>query len=92
MEDKIEDETIENKRKRLRYRSWHRGIKEMDIILGTFADKHIDSFDEVRLAQYDEIIRYSDPDLYNWITGREEAPANVVNDLFTMLINHKVVE
>jgi len=70
-------ETIANKRKRLIFRSAHRGIKEMDIIMGSFAEQFVPNFTESELADYDELLTHNDPDLYNWITGKESAPDDV---------------
>lgn len=82
-------EEITNKRKRLIYRSWHRGTKEMDLLLGSFADQHVPGFDEDQLTQYEALLSINDPDLYNWITGKENPPANVVSDVFKMFSVHK---
>ena len=82
-------ETPENMRKRLIYRSWHRGTREMDLIMGTFADENVPGFDGDALAQYDEILNHSDPDLYNWITGVETPPANYVCPVLEKLLLHK---
>ncbi len=84
-------ENIETKRKRLIFRSAHRGTKEMDLILGSFADKNLQGFSEEELEQYEEILQQNDPDLYNWITGKQETPANVVSDVFNLLKSHKFV-
>jgi len=84
----LEDTT--NKRKRLLFRSWHRGTREMDLIMGTFADEHIHDFDEDQLAQYEAVLENPDPDLYNWVSGREDAPANVCNNVMEMLLAHHV--
>lgn len=78
-----------NTRKRLIFRSWHRGTKEMDLLLGSFADKYVPGFDEGELQLYDDILQLSDPDLYNWITGQEQAPANVESSVFEKLKNHR---
>ncbi|MCB1531557.1 MAG: succinate dehydrogenase assembly factor 2 [Alphaproteobacteria bacterium] len=83
------NETIENKRKRLIFRSEHRGTKEMDLILGSFARKHVPDFSEAELTRYDELLKENDPNLYNWITGKESPPANVVSDLFEKIKAHK---
>ena len=69
-------EDLNKKRKRLIFRSWHRGTREMDLLLGSFADKYVPDFDENELELYDELLNHSDPDLYNWITKKETAPAN----------------
>lgn len=79
------NESLENKRKRLIYRSWHRGTREMDLILGPFADKNVPGFSESELEMYEALLLNSDPDLYNWIAGVEEPPANVTSDVFERL-------
>ena len=84
-----ENETTENKRKRLIFRSEHRGTKEMDLIMGSFARKNVPDMSEEELAQYDEILKENDPNLYNWLTGKEDAPANVVTEVFEKLKAHK---
>lgn len=63
-------EDILVRRKRLKFRSWHRGTKEMDLLLGPFADACLDGFDAARLAEYEAILDLPEPDLYEWIVGR----------------------
>lgn len=65
---------IENYRKRLRYRSWHRGMREMDLIMGRFADHHLPNFDQVQLDEYNAVLEHDDPELYSWISGRAPLP------------------
>lgn len=67
-------ETIDTRRRRLKFRSWHRGTKEMDLLLGAFADAHLDSYDAADLDRYEALLIESDPDLYNWIAEREPTP------------------
>jgi antitoxin CptB len=88
----MSNERIDNKRKRLIFRSWHRGTKEMDLLLGSFANRHVPEFSEDELVMYDELLHHSDPDLYNWITGREEVPANFVNPVIEKFLAHKFSE
>ncbi len=89
MSDIKQQELRDNKAKRLKFRSWHRGTREMDLIMGSFADKHLPDFSDEELDAYEEILTYSDPDLYNWITGKEEAPANLVTTTLQKLLDHK---
>ncbi|PJB71925.1 MAG: succinate dehydrogenase assembly factor 2, partial [Alphaproteobacteria bacterium CG_4_9_14_3_um_filter_47_13] len=72
------------------FRSWHRGTREMDLILGSFADRNISGFSEGDLALYDEILGHSDPDLYNWITGKEQVPSNYSNEVMGQILKHKL--
>ena len=85
-------EEIEKKRKRLIFRSWHRGTKEMDLFMGTFADRNVPDFTEDELAQYDEMLNCSDPDLYNWVSGRETVPANQMSAVLEKFLAHEFVE
>lgn len=80
----------EHTRKRLIFRSAHRGTKEMDIIMGAFAKKYVPEFNQEELALYDEILNESDPDLYNWISGIETAPLEKMNSVFKKLLAHKI--
>ena len=82
-------EEIENMRKRLIFRSEHRGTKEMDLLLGSFARKYVADFSEDELRQYDDILQENDPNLYNWITGKDDPPANVVTPVFERLMKHR---
>ena len=87
----MNDEDTLSKRKQLIFRSEHRGTKEMDILMGTFARRNVMEFDEKELSQYEELLSLSDPDLYNWYTQREEIPANLDNSVMSKFLAHKVV-
>lgn len=85
-------EEIEKKRKRLIFRSWHRGTKEMDLLMGTFADRNVHDMGADEIEQYDEMLNCSDPDLYNWISGRETPPANQMSAVLEKFLAHKFTE
>jgi antitoxin CptB len=74
---------------RLRFRSWHRGTREMDLLLGSFADAHLHAFTPEQMAGYEALLECGDPDLYNWILGKEKAPPEHDNDVMRMLCAHK---
>ena len=63
------------RRKRLLFRAWHRGTREADLILGSFADAHLARFDETRLAEFAALLECPDAELFDWITGRAAPPA-----------------
>ncbi len=56
--------------KRLSMRSWRRGIKEMDLILGPFSDSELVKLSEDELALYEALLNENDQDLYPWVTAR----------------------
>ncbi|MEM6487127.1 MAG: succinate dehydrogenase assembly factor 2 [Pseudomonadota bacterium] len=66
-------ETRETRLKRLRIRSWRRGTREMDMLLGPFADQGLAALDEAALAAYEELLEVNDWDLYAWMAGKAEA-------------------
>ncbi len=85
-----ETENNRNRRKRLQFRSWHRGTREMDLLLGTFADQEVQGFGESELQAYEDLLTQNDPDLYNWMTGREAPPANIAEcPVFKKLAQHR---
>jgi antitoxin CptB len=61
--------------KRLNMRSWRRGTKEMDLILGPYADARLAQMDEAGLADFDALLEEADTDLLPWIMGQTAAPA-----------------
>ena len=75
MNESPSNEELDVRRRRLRFRAWHRGTREMDLLLGRFADAEMARLDEHDIGVFEALIEVPDPDLYNWITGAEETPA-----------------
>ena len=67
-------ETQEARLKRMAMRSWRRGMKEMDLILGPYADAHLAAMAEDRLAVFDKLLEENDQDLLPWVLGQNPAP------------------
>ena len=83
-------EDIEVRRRRLRYRSWHRGTRETDLILGRFADACLADLTAEQLDRYAALLEKSDPDIYDWLTGRAPVPAALDTDVFRLLKDFKI--
>jgi antitoxin CptB len=71
--------------KMIRYRAWHRGFREADLILGPFADRYVETFDGPQLDEFEVILEHPDQLLYAWIVGQEETPDEVKGYVFAML-------
>jgi len=67
-------ETAEARLKRMAMRSWRRGTKEMDLVLGPFADAHLAALSPADLDLYDALLQENDQDLMAWILGQSAAP------------------
>lgn len=85
-------ETVENWRKRLTFRAWHRGTREMDLLIGSFADKYIASFGPEDLRVFEEILINNDPDVYDWILGRQTPPPELKSRALDLLLSHRFAE
>ena len=70
-------EQSENRRRRLLWRASHRGIREMDLILGGFAAARIDAMTPAELDQLEAVIDVPDRQLLAWATRQEPVPARL---------------
>ena len=77
----------EIRRKRLLFRSWHRGTRESDLILGRFADTHLAGFDEAQLDYYEALLDCADADIFDWVSGRIAPPPEHDHDVTRRLIS-----
>ena len=84
----VEESNI--RRKRLRYRSWHRGTKELDLLLGRFAELHLDGFSDTDIDLYERILESDEHDIYGWISGRQAVPAELDNHVMAAIVAFKL--
>ena len=75
------------RRKRLSFRSWHRGTRESDLILGRFADAYLARFDDGQLDRYEALLECADADLFDWIIGRALPPPPHDHDVTRLLLS-----
>jgi len=73
---------LDDRRKRLLFRCWHRGTREMDLILGQFADAEIGTLSEPELDELERLIEVNDHDLYAAVAGGDTLPAEFKGGLF----------
>src|SRR6202167_630867 len=69
-------EGLDVRRRKLLFRAWRRGVREMDLIVGRFADAYIDKFDDASLDDFERLIEAGNAELYAWVVGTESAPAH----------------
>ncbi len=67
---------LDVRRRKLLFRAWRRGVREMDLIVGRFADAYIASLDEPALDDFERLIEVPNADLYAWVVGDTEIPVN----------------
>ena len=67
---------LDSRRKQILYRCWHRGTREMDLVLGRFADAHLADLSDGELAELETLMLAPDPEIYKLLSGASETPAN----------------
>ena len=65
---------LDPRRRKLKFRCWHRGIREMDLIMGRFADAAIGDLTAAELSELERLADVPDPELYEWLTGACTVP------------------
>jgi antitoxin CptB len=83
---------LDDRRKRLLFRCWHRGTREMDLILGRFADARIAELSDDELAQLERLIEVPDPDLYAALIGGKPLAAADQGTLFEAIKAFRAVD
>jgi antitoxin CptB len=83
---------LDDRRKRLLFRCWHRGTREMDLILGRFADAEIAHLGDDELGQLELLIEVPDPDLYAALTGDKPLAPEYAGALFERIKSLRAVD
>jgi antitoxin CptB len=85
-------EGLDIRRRRLLFRCWHRGTREMDLILGRFADAEIVGLTDDQLNELERLIEVPDPDLYAALTGDRPIAPEYAGPLFDRVKAFRVVD
>lgn len=86
----MDDESAQDIRiKRLKFRAWHRGMREVDLLMGGFADKHLHTFTPDQLSQFERILDIEDPYLYAWLSGAAPLPEDEKTPVMEIMLNFK---
>jgi antitoxin CptB len=81
----ISSEGLDERRRKLLFRAWHRGARELDLILGRFADAHIARLNERDLADFERLLEVPDPEIYRWVMGAAAVPPEFECPVFRQL-------
>ncbi len=78
-------ESLEIRSKRLKYRSQHRGTKELDLVLGRFAAARLDTLDSGQIDRFEALLEAPSPLVYAWVTGQDAPPPEMDTDILHLL-------
>jgi antitoxin CptB len=76
---------LDDRRKRLLFRCWHRGTREMDLLLGRFADAEIAILTDDQLVELERLLEIADPDLYAALIGDAPLQGEFASPLFARI-------
>lgn len=78
-------ESLDIQRKRLLFRSKHRGTKEADLLFGAFAEAYLSGFDKTQLGIYEVLLGAEDPDLWDWVVAQAPVPTEYDTGVMKLL-------
>ncbi|HZQ13283.1 MAG TPA: succinate dehydrogenase assembly factor 2 [Pseudolabrys sp.] len=81
----LSSQNLDARRRRLLVRCWRRGMREMDLVLGRFADAELVSLSETELGEVERWLDIPDQQLFAWVNGAEPPPADIDSALFRRL-------
>ena len=76
---------LDPRRRRLLFRCWHRGTREMDLVLGRFADEQLGSLSDAELTELERWLEIPDQQMFAWVNGTEPLPPEIETGLFRRL-------
>jgi antitoxin CptB len=79
---------LDPRQRRILFRAWHRGMREMDLILGHFADAFLPRMKPTELDNFEQLLEQADRDLLHWILDAEDIPVEVDNALLNAIRSH----
>jgi antitoxin CptB len=77
---------LDPRRKRLLFRSLHRGTKETDLLIGGFAERYVADLDSAQLDRFEALLEVPDPELFDWVTARRPPPPEHDCDVLRLMI------
>lgn len=80
---------LDIRRRKALFRSWHRGMREVDLILGSFADGEIGTLSDDELGTYEALMAEPDADILKWVTGEAAVPARHATPVFAKILSYR---
>ena len=76
---------LDERRRRILFRAWRRGMREMDLVMGQFADANLPTMTEAELDEFERLMEAPDPEVLSWITGEARTPPEHDTALFARM-------
>lgn len=80
---------LDERRRKLKFRAWRRGFREMDLLMGSFADAHIVGLTDDELSEFERLLSTPDWEVYAWLIGQKSIPPNYESPLLTRMMEFR---
>jgi len=77
---------LDERRRKLKFRAWRRGFREMDLLMGTFADQHLADMSDEYLSEFERLLATPDWEVFAWIVGQKPVPGNYKSELLNEIM------
>jgi antitoxin CptB len=84
-ESQLSSADLDPRRRRILFRAWHRGMREMDILYGQFADKELPGLPDAQLDELEALMDLPDRDVLMWLTGEAPLPNDYDTTVFRQI-------
>ena len=82
----MQDTSIDTRRRKLNFRAWRRGFREMDLLMGSFADEYLEAYQAEELDEFEALLGVPDWEVYAWLIGQTPVPNNHRGPVLDQLI------
>jgi len=80
---------LDARRRKVKFRAWRRGFREMDLLMGSFADAHLESMSDDDVAEFERLLSTPDWEVYAWLVGQKDVPSNFQSSLLTEMMEFR---
>ncbi len=80
---------LDERRRKLKFRAWRRGFREMDLLMGSFADAHLLGLNDDDVSEFERLLSTPDWEVYAWLIGQKPVPANFESPLLTRMMEFR---
>ncbi|MEM7639394.1 MAG: succinate dehydrogenase assembly factor 2 [Pseudomonadota bacterium] len=85
----MSDSILDERRRKLKFRAWRRGFREMDLLMGSFADAHLADMSDEDLSEFERLLSTPDWEVYAWLIGQKTVPGNFNSALLTRMMEFR---
>jgi len=82
-------DVLDDRRRKLKFRAWRRGFREMDLLMGSFADAHLPILSDDDVSEFERLLSTPDWEVYAWLIGQKPVPANYESSLLTRMMEFR---